>query len=174
MNGNCVLPSEAVGLSLNVTAVQATAQTNVRIFPDADNVPLASNLNPSPGSPPVPNAVTTELDAAGTFSIFNEFGSVGIVIDVNGYYEDHNHDDRYVQQTDLLWAVVDPNGTLERSSEGVTSSETARPRWFRPATTPSSSTGTSPTCAYQATVGRPGHERRPRTRGSSGRGELGR
>ncbi len=155
INGNCDLPAEAVGLSLNVTAVQATTQTNVRIFPDANNVPLASNLNPSPSSPPVPNAVTTELDGAGAFSIFNEFGSVGIVIDVNGYYEDHNHDDRYVQQTDLLWAVVEVDGTLVRSSAGVTSSELLG--------------GVVPTgdyavvfdrdisdCAYQATVGRPG------------------
>ena len=156
MNGNCDLPPEAVGLSLNVTAVQATAQTNVRIFPDANAVPLASNLNPSPASPPVPNAVTTELDGAGAFSIFNEFGSVGIVIDVNGYYEDHNHDDRYVlqadfdihdhddryvEQTDVLWAVVDGDGTVERSSDGVTSAELINA--VPPVGTPSCSTATS-------------------------------
>ena len=155
LNGNCDLPSEAIGLSLNVTAVQATEQTNVRIFPDANSVPLASNLNPSPSSPPVPNAVTTQLDGAGAFSIFNEFGSVGIIIDVNGYYEDHNHDDRYVQQTDTLWAVVNTNGSLARNSEGVASAERLD------ATLASGDYAVVfdrdiSQCAYQATVGRPG------------------
>lgn len=160
MNGDCDLPVEAVGLSLNVTAVQATEQTNVRIFPNANNVPLASNLNPSPSSPPVPNAVTTQLDGAGTFSVFNEFGTVGLIIDVNGYYEDHNHDDRYVQQTDLLWAVVDGDGTLERSSEGVTSAE------LLDGVVPSGDYAVVfdrdvSECAFQATVGRPGVNSNP-------------
>lgn len=123
MNGDCDIPAEASGLSLNVTAVRPSQRTNLRIFPDANNVPLASNLNPEPGQPPTPNAVTTLLDPAGTFSIFNEAGSVDLVIDVNGYYEDHNHDDRYVQETDVLWAVVRQNGNLVRSSDGVVSSE---------------------------------------------------
>ncbi len=155
INGDCDLPAEASGLSLNVTAVQASEQTNVRIFPDANSVPTASNLNPGPGNPPAPNAVTTLLDGGGAFSIFNEFGTVGIIIDVNGYYEDHNHDDRYVQQTDMMWAVVDGDGMLERSSDGVTSAELLD--------------GVLPNgdyavvferdiseCAYQATAGRPG------------------
>lgn len=166
LNGACDIPAESTGVSLNVTAAQASEVTNVRIFPDANNVPNASNLNPSPfGSFPAPNAVTTLLDGAGTFSVFNEFGTVEIIVDVNGYYEDHNHDDRYaltdhnhddsyVGKADVMWAVVDANGTLVRSSDGVTSSELLD--------------GVIPTgdyavvfdrdvseCAYQATVGRP-------------------
>ncbi len=171
INGECNIPAEASGVSLNVTATQATEVTNVRIFPDANNVPNASNLNASPfGSFALPNAVTTALDAAGAFSVFNEFGTVQIVIDVNGYYEDHNHDDRYVQQAvfdahdhdddyvqqnNLLWAVVDGDGVLERSSAGVTSAQ------LLDAAIPAGDYAVVfdrdiSNCAYQATVGRPG------------------
>lgn len=121
-NGNCSIPAGAVGLSLNVTALGATERTNVRVFPDGAATPLTSNLNPFPGAPPAPNAVTTDLGPTGAFSVFNEFGAVDVVIDVNGYYEDHDHDDRYVQHDQVMWAVVRSNGTLARASEGVVSS----------------------------------------------------
>ena len=29
--------------------------------------------------------------------MFNERGTVNVIVDIVGYYEDHNHDDRYVQ-----------------------------------------------------------------------------
>jgi hypothetical protein len=155
MSGNCTIPSEAVGLSLNVTALNASAPTNVKVFPADATPPLTSNLNLLPGQAPTPNGVTTGLDPAGAFSLVNAFGTVDIIVDVNGYYEDHNHDDRYVQLDQVLWAVVDADGTLERSSDGVVSAELLD--------------GVVPTgdyavvferdisnCAYQATVGRPG------------------
>lgn len=153
-NGNCNIPSEAIALSLNVTALNATAPTFVTVFPTDEAQPTTSNLNLLPGQAPTPNAVTTGLDGAGTFSLFNAFGTTDVIVDVNGYYEHHNHDDRYVQQADMLWAVVDADGTLERSSDGVTSAELLN---LLP-------TGDYAVvfdrdisdCAYQATVGRPG------------------
>lgn len=155
INGNCDITAEASGLSLNVTAIGATQTTNVRVYPGDATLPFASNLNPSPGQPPVPNSVTTGLDAAGGFVLYNEFGSVDLVVDVNGYYEDHNHDDRYVQQADTLWAVVDVDGTLVRSSAGVTSAE------LLDGVVPAGDYAVVferdiSACAYQATVGRPG------------------
>ena len=60
-----------------------------------------------PGQPPAPNAVTTGLDPAGMFTMYNAFGTVDVIVDVNGYYEDHNHDDRYVQLDSMMWAVVE-------------------------------------------------------------------
>ena len=154
-NGNCNIPTGASGLSLNVTALNATAPTNVRVFAADVALPLVSNLNPNPGQPPAPNSVTTDLDAAGTFTLFNAFGTVDLIVDVHGYYEDHNHDDRYMQLGSVMWAVVDTDGTLVRSSDGVASAELLD--------------GVLPTgdyavvfeqdisnCAYQATAGRPG------------------
>ena len=52
--GNCTLPSGAAALSLNVTALNATANTNLRFFPAGIAVPTAANLNPAPGQPAVP------------------------------------------------------------------------------------------------------------------------
>lgn len=83
--GRCTIPSDAVGLSLNVTAVGASAPTFLTIWPGGPR-PLASSLNPSPGAPPTPNAVVTDITPAGTFKIFNLAGSVDVIIDVNGYY----------------------------------------------------------------------------------------
>lgn len=157
INGECDIPAEASGVSLNVTAVQATEVTNVRIFPEANNVPNASNLNASPfGSFALPNAVTTLLDDAGTFSVFNEFGTVEIIVDVNGYYEDHSHDDRYVQETDIMWAVVRPNGELARSSDGVVAG-----LLFPTDTYLVTFDRDIDECAYQATVGRRGPDVSP-------------
>lgn len=153
-NGNCNIPAEAIALSLNVTALNATAPTFVTVFPADAVQPVTSNLNLVPGQAPTPNAVTTGLDGAGMFSLFNAFGTTDVIVDVNGYYEHHNHDDRYVQQNQMLWAVVDANGTLERSSDGVESAQLL----------PLLPTGDYAVvfdrdvsdCAFQATVGRPG------------------
>ena len=118
-NGNCNIPADASGLSLNVTALGATAPTNVRIYAADAALPTTSNLNPVPGGAPSPNSVTTDLDAAGAFTVFNEYGNVDVIVDVNGYYEDHNHDDRYMQVDLVKWAVVDVDGSIARSSTGL-------------------------------------------------------
>jgi len=100
-SGQCTIRNDAVGLLLNVTAVGATSQTNLRIFPSDARTPDASNLNPGPGQPPTPNAVTTKLSANGRFSVFNQNGSVNLVIDVVGILVNHNHDDRYYTKSQV-------------------------------------------------------------------------
>jgi hypothetical protein len=82
----CTIPADAVGLSMNVTALNATVRTFWTIWPDGEPQPEASSLNPAPGQPPTPNAVTTSLSGAGEFNVFNNNGTVGMLIDVNGYY----------------------------------------------------------------------------------------
>lgn len=92
--GQCTapdLPSGTTGLQLNVTAVGATGPTYLTFFPGDGTRPNASSLNPPPGQPPTPNAVTTRLDGAGRFSVYNRNGAVDVVVDVVGYYVDHQH-----------------------------------------------------------------------------------
>ena len=103
MQGNCDLPTDATGLSMNVTAVDPSAQTNLRVYPtpDDDSVPLTASLNPYPGLPQEFNGVTTDLNDDGQFSVYNRFGTVDVVIDVVGYYADHNHDDRYYTEEEV-------------------------------------------------------------------------
>jgi hypothetical protein len=99
-NGECtdtsVIPTDAVSLSLNVTAVGPTSNTFLTFWGDGRN-PGTSNLNPRAGGAPTPNSVNTPLSSSGTFNIYNDRGNVNVVVDVNGYYATHNHDDRYVR-----------------------------------------------------------------------------
>jgi hypothetical protein len=86
--GNCVaLSPTATGAVLNVTTVNASANSYLTVWP-ADKVqPLASNLNWGPGQGPTPNQVTTGLDSAGKLSLFNNAGTVDVIVDVVGVYE---------------------------------------------------------------------------------------
>ena len=86
VGSQCTIPADAVGLSMNVTALNATERTFWTIWPDGEPRPEVSSLNPAPGQPPTPNAVTTSLSGAGDFNVFNNNGTVGMLIDVNGYY----------------------------------------------------------------------------------------
>ncbi len=84
-NGECTIPTDAVGLSLNVTAVGATVETFLTLWPSGA-LPKASSLNPSPGQPPTPNAVNVTLSSTGSFNLYNNLGTVDVLIDVGGYY----------------------------------------------------------------------------------------
>lgn len=91
-NGNCTgIPTSATGLSLNVTALNATNPTFVTVWANGAAQPTSSNLNPLPGQGPVPNSVTTSLSGDGKFNIFNGYGSVNVIVDVVGYYSNHSH-----------------------------------------------------------------------------------
>lgn len=88
-----LIPADAVGLSTNMTALGATSQSFYTVWPSGPR-PDASSLNPAPGEPATPNAVATQLDA-GKFNVYNNRGQNHIVIDINGYYINHNHNDLY-------------------------------------------------------------------------------
>ena len=100
-NGECTgIPTAATGLQLNVTALDATAGTFLAVWGSGDR-PNSSNLNPQPGQPPIPNAVTTGLTGSGQFNVYNQAGSVNVIVDIVGYYADHNHDDRYYTEAEV-------------------------------------------------------------------------
>jgi hypothetical protein len=75
-----------VALSMNVTALRASSPSFLTFWPEGVAQPTAANLNPAPGEPPTPNAVTTPVSGAGRFNVYNDAGTVDVVIDVNGYY----------------------------------------------------------------------------------------
>ena len=106
-DGRCAgrIPAAATGLQLNVTALNATINTFLTIWPSGVR-PDASSLNPAPGQPAIPNAVTTGITGAGNFNVYNNKGTVNVIVDIVGYYTDHNHDDRYYTkaQVDALIA----------------------------------------------------------------------
>ncbi len=87
--GNCVIPSDAVAVAMNVTIVNPTAKSNLRIFPaDLAAVPTVSSLNWVAGQSPEANKVDVRLSPDGQIRLFNAFGTVDVLADVVGYYTD--------------------------------------------------------------------------------------
>jgi hypothetical protein len=107
-NGNCAIPTGATAIVANVTAVGPTAQSFMTIWPADQPQPNASSLNYSAGQAPFPNAVTVTLSGDGKIKVANKNGNVHVIVDIAGYYEDHNHDDRYdtKEQVDAKIAAI--------------------------------------------------------------------
>ena len=85
-NGNCSIPSTATGIATNVTTVNPNANSYLTVFPADAAQPLTSNLNWTPSSPPTPNQVTVGLSAGGAIKVFNNAGTIDVIIDIVGYY----------------------------------------------------------------------------------------
>ncbi|MEM9514600.1 MAG: hypothetical protein AAGA42_07040 [Actinomycetota bacterium] len=127
--GNCTgplaIPADAKAVAMNVTAVGATAQTNLRLYPaDLTEVPLLSNLNVSAGQAPAPNKVDVRLSPGGAIKIFNFKGSVSVVGDIVGYYTS----DSLSEIDDRLTALEAPTSevlTIPSAAFDPTTSTTA-------------------------------------------------
>ena len=86
VTGRADVPATGVGaVVLNVTTVDQTQSTFVTIWPAGAPRPYASNLNPTP-SIIQPNLVIAKVGAAGEISIYNNSGSVDVVVDVQGWF----------------------------------------------------------------------------------------
>ncbi|MFI9386885.1 hypothetical protein [Kutzneria sp. NPDC052558] len=79
------VPADATAVLLNVTATNVTANTYVTVWPDGADRPVTSNLNLVPGRD-IPNAVTVELRPGQKIDLYNHFGSVDLIADIEGYY----------------------------------------------------------------------------------------
>ena len=84
--GDCTIPADASAVAMNVTIVNPTAQSNLRVYPADAALPTASNLNWLPGQSATPNKVDVKLSADGTIKLFNQNGTVNVLADVVGYY----------------------------------------------------------------------------------------
>lgn len=81
---SAVVPAGATAVSLNVTAVDPTAATFLTVWPAGTPKPWTSNINVV-AKQVRPNAVIVGLGAGRSISIFNDAGSVHVVVDVMGY-----------------------------------------------------------------------------------------
>jgi hypothetical protein len=72
-------------LALNVTAVSPTALTFLTVWPSDLTMPGSSNLNPAPGQT-VPNSVYTRIGPDAAFKVYNNAGTVNLVVDVVGTF----------------------------------------------------------------------------------------
>ncbi|MDA3012543.1 MAG: hypothetical protein O2801_08390 [Actinomycetota bacterium] len=79
------IPEDAVGVVVNVTALNATdGGTFLTLFPTGGAMPNASTLNPSPNEVAF-NAATVLLGPEGTFEVYNYSGTVDVIVDVTAY-----------------------------------------------------------------------------------------
>jgi hypothetical protein len=86
-NGECTIPSTATAISTNVTIDNPTAPSFLTVFQADAARSHTSNLNWQASSAPVANQVTVGLSATGAINIFNNAGTVDVIIDIFGYYE---------------------------------------------------------------------------------------
>jgi hypothetical protein len=81
------VPITATAVVLNVTATEGTNGSFVTVFPAGAARAAPSNLNFAPFET-IPNLATTALGAGGALSVFNAVGSVHLIADVVGYFDD--------------------------------------------------------------------------------------
>jgi hypothetical protein len=79
-----VIPLDATGVVLNLTATEGTEPSFVSAFPTGEARPNSSVLNVNPGHN-VPNMVTAALGQGGRLDLFNLAGTVHLAADVAGY-----------------------------------------------------------------------------------------
>jgi streptogramin lyase len=88
VSGRAGVPASGVSaLVMNVTVTNPTAASYLTIFPTGATQPVASNLNFTAGQT-VPNRVMVGLGTGGQVNIFNKFGSVDVIADVNAWFTD--------------------------------------------------------------------------------------
>jgi hypothetical protein len=82
--------------------------------------PLASNLNWTAGSPPIPNQVTVALSRDGAINVYNQAGTVDVVIDVVGYYRQRNFYEGHTTEAVQLGylPIAQPISSLIPEQEG--------------------------------------------------------
>ena len=75
--------SDAKTAMLNVTAVEASSDGFMTVFPCGTPVPTASNVNYAAGQT-IPNAVVAKIGDGGRVCIYTS-ATAGLIVDVNGY-----------------------------------------------------------------------------------------
>jgi hypothetical protein len=125
-----VVPVGASSVVINVTAINPTSDGFVSLRPgDATGAPAVSTLNVTVGGT-FPNGATITLPtsggSAGQIQIWYEAyaatgGTTDLLIDVVGYYTNHNHDDRYYTETEVDTALAGKADASELASKANTS-----------------------------------------------------
>jgi len=111
-----VVPTDASAVAINITATSTRKNGDygyVTVFPcmsDTETAPNASSLNFENGVD-IANALNVTTSANGSICLY-VFGTADLLVDVAGYYADHNHDDRYYSKADVDAALDGINVAL--------------------------------------------------------------
>jgi hypothetical protein len=83
--GSGIPATGALAVAMNVTIVSPTTPAFLTVWPAGSAMPLASNLNFSPGEV-LPNLVVSAVGSGGRVGVFINAGAAHVVIDVVGWY----------------------------------------------------------------------------------------
>ncbi|HYQ68714.1 hypothetical protein [Actinophytocola sp.] len=79
------VPASATAVTVNLTATNPTASTVITAWPAGLNRPVSSNVN-VPAGDTRPNLVTVALGADRKVGLFNNAGTVDVIVDLTGFY----------------------------------------------------------------------------------------
>ena len=118
-----VVPTDASAVAINITATSTRKNGDygyVNVFPctaNSDSAPNTSSLNFENGID-IANAVNVTTSANGSICLY-VFGTADLLVDVAGYYVDHNHDDRYYSKADVDAALAGFESALAGKVDSV-------------------------------------------------------
>jgi hypothetical protein len=88
VRGLCGVPTSAKAVSLNVTITQASQPSWLAVWPSGQTRPNVSMINFEPSDPALANGIIVGLSTnAQDLSVYNNFGSVHVIVDVTGYFQ---------------------------------------------------------------------------------------
>lgn len=99
-----IVPTDATAVSINITVTNGRKNggygyvTAFDCLTASDPVPDASAIN-FENRVDIANALNLATSSNGSICLY-VFGSADLIVDVNGYYVDHNHDDRYYTEAE--------------------------------------------------------------------------
>ena len=105
-----IVPVDASAVALNITVTEGQKNGQygfVTAFPctsDSDTPPNASSLN-FESKVDIANAMNVTTSANGSICLY-VYGTADLIVDIAGYYTDHNHDDRYYTETEVDTALT--------------------------------------------------------------------
>ena len=88
IRGNCGIPLTAKAVAINVTAVNASTNSWLTIWPSGTAKPFVSTLNFDQNSGAVANGAIVGVSTnSQDLSVANANGTCNLIIDVTGYYQ---------------------------------------------------------------------------------------
>lgn len=82
--GRGAIPDTATGVLLNVVVAEASADSYLTVWPSGEARPTSSNINPEAGVTSS-NLVLMKLGADGAVDVYNDAGSLHVIVDAVGY-----------------------------------------------------------------------------------------